>query len=66
MDGKIKKYGKYLKTYDVIFLELTTIQEQCVQIIATIIVANIPTTKPAPLNAAGIANIPVPKDAFKR
>lgn len=39
---------------------------QCVHIKATKIVANTPTKRPAFLKATGIANIPVPREAFNK
>lgn len=39
---------------------------QCVHIKATNIVAIIPTRRPAFLKATGIANIPVPREAFNK
>lgn len=45
---------------------LTRIYEQCVQITDTKIVAKIPRTKPHDLNANGIDNMPVPRDAFSK
>jgi len=45
---------------------LTKIYAQCVHTNATSIVAKIPSSNPQFLKAIGIANIPVPRDAFNK
>lgn len=45
---------------------LTNICTQCVQIMPIITVPKLPNSKPAFLNAIGMANMPVPSELFNR